>query len=782
MIPTTTGAAKAIGKCMPELQGKLDGIAMRVPVPNVSLVDLTAPGRAARRPRDEVNDAFKRGRRARAAEGHPRRTATSRSCRATTSASTQLDRRLAAHDGDREPGQGLSVVRQREGLLEPPVDLRTGRRSCRRARRIKSVDSSRRGQARVRARGLQRAARRRRRITDDTRIRAALPTIRAPGRARRAGRARARTSAARRASAPESRSSRSPTPRRAARRPTSRSPTSASATAAQGRARPARGQIALLENLRFHPGEESERRGVRARSSRRSPTSTSNDAFGTAHRAHASTAAWRSRAEHGAGFLMAKELEALARIARRPRAAVRRRARRRQGLRQDRGARALLESVDAVLIGGAMANTFLAARRAAVGKSRVEEDRLAIARDVLRKAGARRASSCCPADVVVAAGGRRPTPRRDVSPTDAIPRRLDGARHRARDGRSVRRRGSRRAQTVFWNGPMGVFEMAAVRRGHARAWRSAWPAVSGAHRGRRRRLGRRGHAGRARRRDHPRVDRRRRLARVRRGQDAPGRRGAASEAAHGRGARSSPATGRCTRPRPRALRSPRARRGATRRRRRRRRRARRSPRSPRSASALAGSASRSAPRTCTGRRRARSRARFGRDGADVGCRRRARRPLRAAAAVRRDRRDGASEARGRARRRAVPIVCVGETEAEREAGDTEGWRRQVERALAASTRRARARRDRVRARLGDRHRPHREAGDGAGGPRRDPLDRGRAARRRRGRGRPDPVRRLDEARERRRPPLGGRHRRRRSSAAPASRSRTSRRSSPPPAL
>ena len=84
MIPTTTGAAKAVGLVLPSLKGKLDGIAIRVPTPNVSVVDLTAE---LERPAsvDAVNEAF-RAAAAGSAQGHPRRTRTSRSCRSTSTA------------------------------------------------------------------------------------------------------------------------------------------------------------------------------------------------------------------------------------------------------------------------------------------------------------------------------------------------------------------------------------------------------------------------------------------------------------------------------------------------------------------------------------------------------------------------------------------------------------------------------------------------------------------------------------------------------------------------
>ena len=102
MIPTTTGAAKAVGEVLPELKGKLDGIAMRVPTPNVSVVDLDALVEK-KTTGEEVNAALQGGGE-RQAEGHPRHVATSRSCR-STSAATRTRRSSTARtrsvmDGD----------------------------------------------------------------------------------------------------------------------------------------------------------------------------------------------------------------------------------------------------------------------------------------------------------------------------------------------------------------------------------------------------------------------------------------------------------------------------------------------------------------------------------------------------------------------------------------------------------------------------------------------------------------------------------------------------------
>ncbi|HJK96120.1 MAG TPA: phosphoglycerate kinase, partial [Polyangiaceae bacterium LLY-WYZ-14_1] len=140
------------------------------------------------------------------------------------------------------------------------------------------------------------------------------------------------------------------------------------------------GQVALLENLRFHPGEEANDVGFAKELARHGDVYV-NDAFGAAHRAHASVAAVAKQfPDRGAGFLLSNELTALDRLlgdAERPFVAVLGGAK----VSDKIGVlEALLPRIDALLVGGAMANTFLAARGAQVGASKVEEDKLALAR------------------------------------------------------------------------------------------------------------------------------------------------------------------------------------------------------------------------------------------------------------------------------------------------------------------------------------------------------------------------------------------------------------------
>jgi phosphoglycerate kinase len=216
------------------------------------------------------------------------------------------------------------------------------------------------------------------------------------------------------------------------------------------------GQIAMLENLRFHPGEEANDEEL-ARTLASYCDIYVNDAFGTAHRAHASTAGMcKFVADRGAGFVMAKEIEILSRLlgeVDRPYVAVLGGAKVSDKIEV---LDALLERVNAIVIGGAMANTFLEAQGKSLGKSKVERDKLPIARNFLRKAREKTIPIHLPADVVVAGSLDDAEGSKAVS-VDAIP-----AEAMALDIGPVTIEGYRKllsaARTVFWNGPMGVFE------------------------------------------------------------------------------------------------------------------------------------------------------------------------------------------------------------------------------------------------------------------------------------------------------------------------------------
>lgn len=215
------------------------------------------------------------------------------------------------------------------------------------------------------------------------------------------------------------------------------------------------GQIACLENLRFHPEEEKNDENF-ARELAKLADAYVNDAFGAAHRAHASVAAlpkqFRDRA---AGLLLEAELSSLGQIVgnpERPFVAVLGGAK----VSDKIGViEALLGKVDQLIIGGAMANTFLAAKGAPMGKSLVEEDKLALARTLLTRAEDKKVEVLLPEDVIVAesldATSGRTT---DVAGIGASDMALDiGPKTVSRYGRALAS-----SRTIFWNGPMGLFE------------------------------------------------------------------------------------------------------------------------------------------------------------------------------------------------------------------------------------------------------------------------------------------------------------------------------------
>jgi phosphoglycerate kinase len=222
------------------------------------------------------------------------------------------------------------------------------------------------------------------------------------------------------------------------------------------------GQVAMLENLRYAPGEEANDEGF-ARALASYCDVYVNDAFGTAHRAHASTAGMaKFVADRGAGFVMAKEIEVLTRLLGdidRPYLAVLGGAKVSDKIEV---LDALLERVTSIVIGGAMANTFLEAQGRSLGKSKVERDKLHIARNFLRKAAERNVPVHLPIDAVVAPG-LDATDGRAVA-VDSIPADLM-ALDIGPNTIDAYKKAIGAARTVFWNGPMGVFEKPAFAAG-----------------------------------------------------------------------------------------------------------------------------------------------------------------------------------------------------------------------------------------------------------------------------------------------------------------------------
>jgi phosphoglycerate kinase len=214
-------------------------------------------------------------------------------------------------------------------------------------------------------------------------------------------------------------------------------------------------QVALLENLRFHPGEEANDEGF-ARELAKLADVYVNDAFGAAHRAHASVSALpKLIRERGIGLLMEAEISALERM---------RNADAHPFVAVLGGAKvsdkigvleALLERVDALLIGGAMANTFLAAQGLSLGKSLVEQDKLALARSLMQRAQDKKVKLILPVDLVVAPGLDAASGR--VVATNEVP-----AEEMALDigpkTAETFRQAILPAKALFWNGPLGLFE------------------------------------------------------------------------------------------------------------------------------------------------------------------------------------------------------------------------------------------------------------------------------------------------------------------------------------
>jgi phosphoglycerate kinase len=224
------------------------------------------------------------------------------------------------------------------------------------------------------------------------------------------------------------------------------------------------GEVLLLENLRFHPQETANDPAFARRLAELGEIFV-NDAFGTAHRAHASTEGVTHHLKpSAAGFLMTAEIEHLGRLLQSPEAPF---------VAILGGAKIsgkidvianLLPKVDRILIGGGMAYTFLKAQGHGIGSSLVEADKLDLARTLLKGAGGK---IVLPTDTLVT--DRLDLPARALGAVqtvsvEAIP---DGWTGVDIGGASVQRFGSlvEDARTVVWNGPMGIFEIAAASGG-----------------------------------------------------------------------------------------------------------------------------------------------------------------------------------------------------------------------------------------------------------------------------------------------------------------------------
>ena len=223
------------------------------------------------------------------------------------------------------------------------------------------------------------------------------------------------------------------------------------------------GEILLLENLRFHKGEEGNDPEFAKKLAAWGDIFV-NDAFGTAHRAHASTEGVTNFLKPAiAGFLMEKEIAIIGKALSNPE---------RPFYALIGGAKVsskidvlenLLKIVDKLVIGGGMAFTFLKAQGVAVGKSLVEDDKLEVAKEILKKAKELKKEIILPTDAVIAAEMKEESPEKivdinsipaDMAGYDIGPKSIEYFKSVLKD-----------AKTIIWNGPMGVFEVAKFAKG-----------------------------------------------------------------------------------------------------------------------------------------------------------------------------------------------------------------------------------------------------------------------------------------------------------------------------
>jgi phosphoglycerate kinase len=215
---------------------------------------------------------------------------------------------------------------------------------------------------------------------------------------------------------------------------------------------PGPGEVLLLENLRFHAEEEKNDPEFSRQLARLCDVYV-NDAFGSAHRAHASTVGMIAFVKQAAaGLLMDKELEYLTKATRnpaRPCVAILGGAKVSDKIEVIQN---LMKVVDRLMIGGAMAYTFLRARGESTGKSLVEEDKIGLARELMAEAGTK---LMLPVDHVVAAELKAGAPSQV---TELVP---DGMMGLDIGPKTIEAYSAviAGAKTIIWNGPMGVFEM-----------------------------------------------------------------------------------------------------------------------------------------------------------------------------------------------------------------------------------------------------------------------------------------------------------------------------------
>ncbi len=225
------------------------------------------------------------------------------------------------------------------------------------------------------------------------------------------------------------------------------------------------GEVLLLENLRFYKEEEKGNEEFAQKLAKHGQIYV-NDAFGTAHRSHASTAViakFFSAENRCFGYVMAGEVASINKVlngAQKPFTAI------------VGGAKVsdkiliieqLMNKADTILIGGGMAFTFVKAMGGSIGKSLCEDDRLEIARELLNKAKAKGVNLCIPTDAIVADNFANDANKKECA-INTIP---DGWMGLDIGAESIKTFGEliRNSKTILWNGPMGVFEMTSFEAG-----------------------------------------------------------------------------------------------------------------------------------------------------------------------------------------------------------------------------------------------------------------------------------------------------------------------------
>src|SRR5271163_1921631 len=225
-----------------------------------------------------------------------------------------------------------------------------------------------------------------------------------------------------------------------------------------------KGQSLLLENLRFHPQEEANDEKFSKQLSALAEFYV-NDAFGAAHRAHASTVGiTKFLPKAAAGLLMEKELEYLGKTMHHPEkpfVAILGGAKVSDKIAVIEN---LLTKVDVLIVGGAMAYTFLKAQGADVGKSRVEDDKLDLARQIIQDAKKRNVKLLLPLDHIVADRIELNAVTRTIDATQPIPPNMMGLDIGPKSVEEFSEAIST-ARTIIWNGPMGVFEVSPFAKG-----------------------------------------------------------------------------------------------------------------------------------------------------------------------------------------------------------------------------------------------------------------------------------------------------------------------------